>query len=64
MPFVNIRINDGHSQQRKDEIARRVVEAINEVAEIPKESIWVVFEEVSRDHWYVGHTRVSQMKKG
>jgi len=64
MPFVNIRINEGHSQQRKDEIARRVTDAITEVAEVPREAIWVVFEDVSRDDWYVGSTRVSQMKKG
>ncbi len=64
MPFVNIRINEGHSRERKDEIARRVVEAINDVTEIPKESIWVVFEDVSKDDWYVGPKRVSQMKKG
>jgi 4-oxalocrotonate tautomerase len=64
MPFVNIRINEGHSQERKDEIARRVTEAISEVAEVPQEVIWVIFEDVSRDDWYVGPTRVSQMKKG
>ena len=49
--------------ERKDEIARRVVEAINEVTQIPQESIWVVFEDVSRDDWYVGPTRVSQLQK-
>lgn len=33
MPFVNIRMLEGHSPQRKDEIARRVTEAISEVTE-------------------------------
>ena len=32
MPLVNIRILEGHPQERKDEIARRVTETINEVA--------------------------------
>jgi hypothetical protein len=36
MPFVNIRILKGHSQQRKDEIARRVTESVSEFAELPK----------------------------
>lgn len=63
MPFVNIRILEGHSQERKDEIARRVTTAISEVAKLPPEVIWVVFEDVSHDHWYVGPTRVSQMPK-
>lgn len=63
MPFVNIRILEGHSQERKDEIAKRVSAAISEVAQVPREVIWVVFEDVSKDDWYVGPTRVSQMQK-
>ena len=29
MPFVNIQIIKGHSKKRKDEMARRVVDAIS-----------------------------------
>jgi 4-oxalocrotonate tautomerase len=63
MPFVNIRIVEGHSQQRKDEIARRISAAISEVAEIPRENIWVVFEDVSPDHWFVGGDSVAQLRR-
>ena len=63
MPSVNIRILEGHPQERKDEIARRVTDAISEVAMLPKEAIWVVFEDVKADDWYVGPTPVSRMKK-
>lgn len=63
MPFVNIRILEGHSQERKDEISRRVTAAISEIAQLPKEVIWVVFEDVSAEDWYVGATRVSELKK-
>jgi 4-oxalocrotonate tautomerase len=63
MPFVNIRILEGHPQQRKDEIARRVSETISEVAKLPKEAVWVVFEEVAADDWYVGQSRVSDLQK-
>ena len=49
MPFVNIRIVEGHSAARKDEIARRVAATISEVAEVPKEAVWVVFEEVAAE---------------
>ena len=64
MPFVNIRILEGHSQQRKDAISRRVTDAISEIAELPKDAIWVVFEDVSADDWYVGATTVSELKRG
>jgi 4-oxalocrotonate tautomerase family enzyme len=60
MPFVNIRILKGHSQQRKNEIARRVTEAVSEVAELPKEAIWVVFEDVTAPDWYVGGKTVEK----
>jgi 4-oxalocrotonate tautomerase len=63
MPFVNIRILEGHSKERKDEIARRVTDTISEVAKLPKEAIWVVFEDVTADDWYVGQKRVSELQE-
>lgn len=62
MPFVNIRILKGHSQARKDEMSRRVTEAISEIAQLPREAVWVVFEDVTSDDWYVGAARVSEIQ--
>lgn len=62
MPFVNIQILKGHSQDRKNEIARRVTEAVSEVAELPKEAIWVVFEDVADPDWYVAGKTVKAAK--
>lgn len=50
MPFVNMRILEGRPQERKDKIARRVTETISD-AKLPKEAVWVVFEDVSGDDW-------------
>ena len=63
MPFVNIRIVEGHSQQRKDEMAKRITAAISEVAEIPRENIWIIFEDVSSDKWYVGADTVTRLRQ-
>jgi 4-oxalocrotonate tautomerase len=63
MPFVNIQILKGHPQERKDAIASRVTATISELAELPKEAIWVVFDEVAAEDWYVGAERVSELKK-
>ena len=62
MPFVNIQIVKGHSKERKDEISRRVTEAISDVAKLPKDAIWVVFEDVEAEHWYVGGNAVSDIR--
>lgn len=61
MPFVSIRILEGHSQARKDEISKRVTEAISEVAQLPKEAVWVVFEDVKATDWSVGGTSVAAL---
>lgn len=63
MPFVNVRILQGHSQQRKDEMSRRITAAISEVAVLPAEAIWVVFEDVTAEDWYVGGTTVAEIKR-
>jgi 4-oxalocrotonate tautomerase len=63
MPFVNIRMIEGRSKARKDEIARRVTAAVSELAEIPPGDVWVVFEDVTADDWFVGAERVSTLRK-
>lgn len=62
MPFVNIRIVEGHSPARKDEMARRIAATISEVAEVPQEAIWVVFEDVKAEEWYVGADSVAVLR--
>jgi len=63
MPFVNIQILKGHPQERKDEMARRVTTAVSELAGLPPEAVWVVFDEVAAEDWYVGSTRVDILKQ-
>ena len=63
MPFVTIRILKGHSQERKDEISRRVTDAVSEVAQLPRDAIWVVFEDVTAEDWYIGGTTVGELKR-
>jgi 4-oxalocrotonate tautomerase len=63
MPFVNIRLVGGRSQEQKDEISKRVVDGISDVLELPKDDIWVVFEDVPAGDWYVGSTTVAELRK-
>ena len=63
MPFVNIRLVGGRSQERKDEISKRVVDGISDVLKLPRNDIWVVFEDVSAADWYVGSTTVAEIRK-
>jgi 4-oxalocrotonate tautomerase len=63
MPFVNIRLIEGRSQQRKDEISKRVADAISDVLELPKDDIWIVFEDIPASDWYVGSNTVAELRK-
>ncbi len=62
MPFVSIRIYEGHSRERKQEIARRITDAISDVTKLPRDAVWVVFEEVDPPDWYVGGKPGEPMK--
>jgi 4-oxalocrotonate tautomerase len=63
MPFVSIRLIENRSQQQKDEIAKRVNDAISDVLQLPKDDIWVVFEDIPAAGWYVGGTAVAELRK-
>lgn len=63
MPFVNIRIIEGQSQENKNEISRRITEAITDVTGLPKQAIWIVYKDVAASDWYVGDTTVAELRK-
>jgi 4-oxalocrotonate tautomerase len=66
MPFVNIRIVKeviaADPDGRKAEISRRVAAALSEVAGVPEDAVWVVFEEVPARDWYVGRQSVQELR--
>ncbi len=54
MPFVSIKIYEGHPKERKREIVKRITDVINELTGVPKENIWVVIEDIPPADWAVG----------
>jgi 4-oxalocrotonate tautomerase len=64
MPFVSIRILAGHKQETKDRIAKNTVKAITEATGLPDEAVWVVFEDVTAEDWFVGQKTVASIRKG
>ena len=61
--FVNIRIYEGHGKDKKDEIARRVTEAICDVTKLPSQAVWVVIEDIDPPDWYVAGKPGERMAK-
>jgi 4-oxalocrotonate tautomerase len=63
MPFVQIQMLREHAHT-KDEMARRVANAVAEVAELPPDAVWVVFEYIEPEDWFVGPRSVTDIRSG
>jgi len=59
MPLITIKWVEGHNQQRRDAVARRVTAAVHDATGIPEPNIWVVFEDVKASDWYTDATSVA-----
>lgn len=64
MPFVAIRIVEGVKDESKARIAKSVAKAISEETGVAAKSVWVVFEDVRPEEWFVGESSVAEMRRG
>ena len=48
MPFVNVHWYEGRSDEQKAEIAKRIEDALVEVAGVAPEHCWVKFEDTKK----------------
>lgn len=52
MPYVNLKMYPGRSEEQKREVARRIVQAVMEVCNVSDAAQCpVVIEEVAREDW-------------
>lgn len=68
MPFVNIRIVkqviEHNPEGIKAKVQTAVTDSIAEAAGIPKENVWVTFDEVDETDWFAGGQRVKELRAG
>jgi 4-oxalocrotonate tautomerase len=65
MPFVNVRILKGQSQESKDKISSQISKAIHKHAKLlPGAQVWVVWDEVADEDWFVDDTSVKAIRSG
>ena len=53
MPFVEIHLLEGRSDEQKAEIAKRIEEALVEVAGAPRDHCWVKFSDSARTDFII-----------
>jgi 4-oxalocrotonate tautomerase len=61
MPIVQISLVAGRTPERKEQLIKRVTEAIAETLEIPKERVHIVLQEVPRDNFGNGGVPLSKI---
>ncbi len=54
MPYVNIRVAGKLTRDQKKNIAKEVSDTLHRIAAKPKESTYIVFDEVERENWAKG----------
>jgi 4-oxalocrotonate tautomerase len=54
MPYVHIHWFEGRTPEQKAELARRITEAMGEVASVPADQVWVRFDDSSPADWAMG----------
>jgi 4-oxalocrotonate tautomerase len=54
VPVVTIDWFEGRSAEQKAELARRITEAMTEVAGAPAEEVWIRFADSAKGDWAIG----------
>ncbi len=54
MPYISLRVAGPLTREQKTAIAREFCETLEKIAGKPKNSTYLVFDEVARENWAVG----------
>ena len=54
MPYVNVKVAGKLTKEQKEKIAEGITKVLEEVANKPPSSTYIVIEEVDRDNWAKG----------
>ncbi len=62
MPVVTVEWLEGRSAPQKQALAAAITQAFNDVAQVPKEQVWIVFRDVKRVDWAMGGKLVERQR--
>ena len=51
MPVITVEWLEGRTTQQKARLADALTKAFGDVAQVPKEQVWIVFRDVKRSDW-------------
>ena len=56
MPFVEVHWYEGRSDEQKTEIAKRISQALTDVADVPPDHCWIKFSDSSKTDFLINPT--------
>ena len=59
MPFINVKMLDGRSEEQKRELVKAITDAMVNICGAEPESTMVVIENVAREDWAKGGILIS-----
>jgi 4-oxalocrotonate tautomerase len=62
MPFAQITLIEGRSEEKKADLIREVTEAIHKSIGAPRENIRVALYEVSKENWGIGGETMAKLR--
>lgn len=51
MPFIEVKLYEGRTREQKQALVEAITTAFVEIADTPKEHVWIVFQDVPKDQW-------------
>lgn len=54
MPFIHIHWFEGRSREQKQELTRRITQAMVEVGKTPTDHVWIRFDDAAKSDWAIG----------
>lgn len=59
MPIIRVELQIGRTKEVKMALAKELTEAVVDILQVSPETVRVLFQEVEKDHWFVGGKPVS-----
>ncbi len=54
MPFVEIHYLEGKTEEQREKLVKAITDAIVEIFSVPKESVWIEFDEMLKTNFATG----------
>jgi 4-oxalocrotonate tautomerase len=61
MPYINVKITKGATQEQKEQIIQGVTQLMVDVLNKNPQTTFVVIDEVETDHWGIGGESITKL---